>query len=108
MKVDIESRPRAGGAEVLVAGDVDLESSPDLLATLHKAMPRSGRLVVDLAGVTYIDSSGVAVLIQALKQAGRRGAGFVLRDPSARVLAVLAMAQLDRLFEIERTPNDRS
>ena len=99
MNVSIENE---GGAHLVrVLGDVDLETSPKLWTQLQEQLRVGSKVVVELSGVTYIDSSGVAVLIQGLKHAQKRGVGYTLRAPSARVRSVLELAQLSRLFEIE-------
>lgn len=95
----------ADGEHVVHArGDVDMASSPRLLAAMQRALHEAPRLAVDLADVGYMDSSGVAVLIQGLKSARQQQKGFVLRRPSPRVLAVLELADLTNLFAIEPGP----
>jgi anti-sigma B factor antagonist len=94
----------AGGQVVVVGGEVDMESSPRLLLELQRHLAHGGRTVVDLAGVQYIDSAGIAVLVEALKAARKRGQEFALRAPSAQVTAVLALAQLQQFFRIEPAP----
>jgi anti-sigma B factor antagonist len=88
-------------ALLAVRGEVDLDSSPDFLAAIQRALQHHHDLVVDLEAVRYIDSSGIAVLVQGQKQARSLGRSFRLRRPSPRVQAVIRLAQLDRLFEIE-------
>jgi len=88
---------------VRVTGEVDLDSSPELWTQLQGAL-RGGRPVkVDLSEVSYIDSSGVAMLIKGLKHASKSGQKYQLVDPSPRVMAVLELAQLPQIFEIVRT-----
>ncbi|MCC6671588.1 MAG: STAS domain-containing protein [Planctomycetes bacterium] len=99
-----------GGTEghdhvVMVRGEVDMESAPRLLDEIQHGLKHASRAVVDLAGVSYIDSSGIAVLVQGLKSAMKRGKEFVLRAPSAQVAAVLKLAQLQQLFKIEPAPD---
>lgn len=89
---------------VHASGEVDMASSPRLLTALQQALHQAPRLAVDLADVAYMDSSGVAVLIQGLKAARQAKKPFVLRRPSARVLAVLELADLASLFTIEPKP----
>jgi anti-sigma B factor antagonist len=84
-----------------VSGEVDMDSSPDLLKALRDGVHQGRPMVVDLAGVAYMDSSGIAVLIQGLRAAKKRGVEFRLRAPSKPVLAVLRLAQLLQLFNID-------
>lgn len=91
-----------GARVVRVAGAVDLETSPRLWQQLQRALQLGGSVRVDLRDVDYIDSSGIAVLIQGLKHAGKRSVDYRLLEPSARVMAVLELAQLPKLFTIDR------
>lgn len=86
---------------VQVRGDVDMESSPRMLAEIQHNLRRGAAVEVDLADVTYIDSAGVAVLVQGLKGARKRGLNFRLRNLSKRVIAVLRLAHLLQLFQID-------
>jgi anti-sigma B factor antagonist len=96
-----------GGVVVAsLSGDVDLESSP-LARELLLGLVRGGRSVlVDLSAVSYIDSSGVASLIEAFQLARRGGTGFALLSPTPSALRVLQLARLDRVFTIHATLAD--
>ena len=99
VKIDVD----AAGEETLlrVEGDVDLYSSPELRKAVLKAVPKAVSAVgVDLAGVTYIDSSGVATLVEGLRSAKEHGKVFVLVAPSTSVMKVLELARLDSVFEV--------
>ena len=89
-----------------LAGDVDLESSPRARELLL-GLVRGGRdVLVDLSAVSYIDSSGVASLIEAFQLARRGGTGFALVAPNPAALRVLELARLDRVFTIHATLRD--
>lgn len=92
---------------VRVSGEVDLETSPRLWQQLQAASQSGSSIRVDLSDVDYIDSSGIAVLVQGLKLAGQRSIDYRLHEPSARVMAVLELAQLPKLFHIERAETGR-
>ncbi len=81
-------------------GDVDLYTSPDLRKLLLKAMKSKSDVGVNLAGVTYMDSSGVATLVEGLKSAHDKEKVFALVAPSKSVLKVLELARLDSVFDI--------
>ena len=82
-------------------GDVDLYTSPELRSALMKAIPKAaGTVGVDLSDVTYMDSSGVATLIEGLRAAGAKKVPFVLVAPSKSVMNVLQLARLGTVFEI--------
>lgn len=103
MSLQVAIAEENGYHVVRVAGEVDLDSSPELWNGLRDTLREARQVKVDLSSVTYIDSSGVAILIKGLKQAAKNGQSYRLLDPSPRVMAVLELAQLPQLFEIERT-----
>jgi anti-sigma B factor antagonist len=102
MAVDIRSKTDNGTTVIEVAGTVDLYSAPDLRSSLLDAVPKaSDGVVVDLREVSYMDSSGVAVLVEGLRSARSNDTRLVLREPSRPVMKVLELAKLDELFDIE-------
>lgn len=85
---------------VRVAGEVDLSWSADIRRAILDALDARQPVLVDLAGVTYIDSSGIASFVEGYQRARRDGVQFGLVAVSAAVLAVLRLARLDRVFPI--------
>jgi anti-sigma B factor antagonist len=85
-----------------VAGDVDLASSPDLRKVLLTELRelRIPRVVLNLTAVRYVDSSGVASLLEGLKAARQTGSRFVLFGLNAKVTQVLQLSKLLTFFEI--------
>jgi anti-anti-sigma factor len=80
-------------------GDLDMATAPMLDDRLHRAMEGGDtRFVVDVAGVTFMDSTGISVLLHSLKDVQRLGGGLVLRSPTARTLRVLEIIGLRELF----------
>jgi anti-sigma B factor antagonist len=102
MALEINSATTDDGIEITVAGTVDLYSAPQLRSALLDAVPAGQqRVVVNLDGVTYMDSSGVAVLVEGLRSARTNDINFVLSHPSSSVMKVLELAKLDQIFEID-------
>jgi anti-sigma B factor antagonist len=98
-----EIRHVDGCSVVSLRGEVDLEHSPAAREVLLSCV-RSGRdLAVDLSGVEYIDSSGIASLVEAFQEARRRGSRFSLVAVSPAALRVFELARLDRVFTIHET-----
>ncbi len=90
-----------GGVLVIaLEGDVDLKTSPDARKILLNAVTRNLPIVIDLSGVSYIDSSGVASLIEAFQKARKSGHKFVLAAVSESALRVLNLARMDKVFTI--------
>jgi len=86
---------------ITVDGEVDLYSSPELRKAVLKAVPKADRAVgVHLGGVSYMDSSGVATLVEGLRSANQNGKTFTLVAPSSAVMKVLELSRLDRVFEV--------
>ena len=90
-----------GLALVTVAGDVDLASADRLSDELETALQKSQTLVVDVGGVTFIDSTGLNVLVQAPRAAREGGGDFRLRRPSRMLLRLLEITRLETLFAID-------
>lgn len=90
-----------GGVLVLPEGDIDLSRSPSLRASLRQAQStRPGRLIVDLEQVDYMDSSGIATLVEALQNVRRNGGAMILCCMKERVRSIFEIARLDTVFTI--------
>ena len=101
MGLTIDKEKSPSGFLIRVVGEVDLYSSPELRKAILKAVPSAeGGLAIDMAGVTYIDSSGVATLVEGLRSAREHGTGSSLVSPSPAVMQVLELARLDSIFEV--------
>src|SRR5579862_7277773 len=86
------------GFVVRVAGELDMATAPDLDGCL---VALDGDIAVDLAGLRFTDSTGIAALLRGHLRAVKRGRSFVLRSPTDRVAKVLEIMGLDRVFAIE-------
>jgi len=93
-------------AVVVLEGDVDLEHSPAARKVLLECLQQGRHVLVDMSGVSYIDSSGVASLVEAFQNARRKGTRFALAAVSSSALRVLELARLDKVFTIYRTVAD--
>jgi anti-sigma B factor antagonist len=94
---------REGRLVVALEGDVDLESSPEARRVLLEAVGAGRNVLVDLSGVGYMDSSGVASLVEAFQHARREQSGFGLVCVTDSTRRVLELARLDRVFRIFRS-----
>lgn len=84
---------------VRLSGEVDLSWSGQVREAILDALEQRS-VGVDLAGVSYIDSSGIAALVEGLQTARDSERRFVLIAASPAVLAVLELARLDRVFTL--------
>lgn len=81
-------------------GEIDLEKAPLLREALLEALDRGYPLLVEMSKVVYIDSSGIASLVEALQNARKKNLELTLISPSPRVRRVLELARLDKVFTI--------
>ncbi len=93
-------REEGGALIAAFSGEVDLEHSPTARQVLLDCVGQGKKVLVDLSGVEYIDSSGVASLVEALQQSKRADVSFALAAVQERALRVLKLARLDRVFTI--------
>jgi len=91
---------RQGATIIELKGEVDLENSPAARVLLLKHIENASRVLVDLSAVTYIDSSGVASLVEALQASKKNGTDFALAAASEPTRRVLELARLDKVFRI--------
>lgn len=87
-------------------GEVDLEHSPKAREVLLACVGRKQDVLVDLSGVAYIDSSGVASLVEAFQTSKQGGTRFALVAVNPAALRVLELARLDKVFTIHETLSD--
>ena len=87
-------------AVVKLGGEVDLSWSQQARRAVLDALGKAQKVAVNLAAVTYIDSSGIAALVEGFQNARGKGQTFVLVSVSEPVLAVLKLARLDKVFAI--------
>ncbi len=96
-------REEQGNLVVSFRGEVDLEHSPKARAVLLGCVERGRDVFVDLSGVSYIDSSGVASLVEAFQASRKKGLKFALVSVNAAALRVLELARLDKVFTIHES-----
>jgi anti-sigma B factor antagonist len=87
-----------------VRGDIDLASAPDFEMSLRSTLDSSPTSVtIDLAGLTFIDSSGLRVLVSLSKEAQSRGTTLGLRNIPRHAQRVLDITGLSEWFEGQAT-----
>jgi anti-sigma B factor antagonist len=85
---------------VRVTGEVDMSWSQDLRREILDALSKAPAIGVDLSAVSYMDSSGIAALVEGFQQSRSAKKRFALIAPSDSVRSVLELARLDRVFPI--------
>ena len=106
MKTSIDLRPD-GVAVVRLDGRLDFLSAGDARKQFADAVDKgSRRVVVDLAKVTFIDSSGLGSLVGGLKTARQAGGDLRVASPSAQAKSLLKLTSLDQVFRAHPTVED--
>ena len=98
MDVDIEIADSQ--ARVVVAGEVDAHTSAELEQGFERALEAGATtVIVDVAKMSFIDSSGLRVLVQTRKRLVDAGGSLELRQPSETVVRLLELTGLQELLE---------
>ena len=106
MKIQLKNM--AGGAhQILLEGDLDFHSSPDLRHELNRFLEaKTPKILVDLKKVTYIDSSGLATFVELFQRMKRYDGRLVLFNLTAAVRSVFEIAKLDSIFPLAASEQD--
>jgi anti-sigma B factor antagonist len=104
-RIDEQEHIRGTGTIVLaVHGDADLNGAEELESRLTEVIEEGpSAVVVDLSGVTFLDSTVLGVLLRGLKRLRARGGRFRVVAPSAEIRRIFELTYLDRLFELDAT-----
>lgn len=92
---------------VHLSGDVDMHSSPAVRQGILDCLRQKNALLVELSAVTYMDSSGVASLVEGFQVAKKQGTEFGLAAVAQPVMNVLKLARLDKVFPIHASVEER-
>jgi len=94
--------PRTDQPNVLpLEGEIDLHVSPEVAESLRSMIAKKPKqVVVDLSKVTYLDSSGLAVLIEGLQKVQEYGGRFAIVGMQESVKHIFDIARLDQVFQI--------
>ena len=97
-----DATPRRDRSYILpLKGEIDLHVSPSVTASLNAMIEKKPRrLVVDLSEVTYIDSAGLAALIEAMQKVEGYGGRFLLAGLQETVRSIFEISRLDQVFQI--------
>ena len=97
---EVSSEVHGDFAVVRLSGEVDLSWSQQVRQAILDALDGEHGVGVELSAVSYIDSSGIAALVEGFQNARQNGRRFALVAVSQAVMAVLELARLDRVFPI--------
>jgi anti-sigma B factor antagonist len=98
---------RAGVGAIRVHGRLNMVAAPELRDVVAQAVASGKtRLVVDLSGVEFMDSSGLGALIGALKTTRQAGGDLRIASPGEQVMMVLQLSNVDRILKPYRSSDD--
>jgi anti-anti-sigma factor len=103
-QLSIEVVPEDEYVTLRLAGEVDLNTAQSMREAALDAMHRHGtNLRIDLSGVTFLDSTGLEVMLATRRRASLEGGQLHLIDPTQAVMRVLEVTGIAHLFEIAET-----
>jgi len=103
--VQIAARPATGGTILDITGDIDLAHSPAVRKALLQEIreKKTPKVYLNLEKVRYIDSSGIASLVEGLKASRDQGSRLILYGLSKSVREVMELSRLQKIFEIHES-----
>ncbi len=110
LRVTVDSEPQARDSAVVVraSGEVDIQTSPVLGDHLQQVLNDGAEsVVVDLAGVTFLDSTGLSVLVAGLKRCQEAGGTLRVVAPRPHVRRIFEVTGLTDAFQLENPDTDK-
>jgi anti-sigma B factor antagonist len=104
--VDLSTREGDGHVVVMLRGELDVADAVSVAAALAAVAGRNLAIIVDLAGLDFIDSSGIAALARGRKHARHAGGDLVLAAPQQQVLRVLTLTRLIEVFRVHASVDE--
>ena len=103
--MQIAARPATGGTILDITGDIDLAHSPAMRKALLLEIreKKTPKVFLNLEKVRYIDSSGIASLVEGLKASRDMGSRLILYGLSKTVREVMELSRLQKIFEIHES-----
>ena len=102
--MEVKSFEKEGVLVFQVDGEINISTSPELKKQFEKHPAK--KVVVDLLKVNYIDSSGLATLVEILKRTKMQGGALGLSGLSDKVKSLFEITKLDKLFLVAATQDD--
>ena len=107
MSLQIKSTEQDNIGLIQVEGDIDMFTSPGLRDKLVPLFTRDLKgIVVNLSQVSFMDSSGIATLVEGLQWSKKDNGGFILTGAGTNVRNALSLTKLDKVFTMADTVED--
>ncbi len=102
--MEVKTFEKEGVLVFQVDGEINISTSPELKKKFENQF--SKKVVVDLLKVAYIDSSGLATLVEVLKKTKTQGGSLGLSGLSDKVKSLFEITKLDKLFQVSGTQDE--
>jgi anti-sigma B factor antagonist len=91
---------QSDGQRVALSGEIDIANVGDAEAALMPMAASGSALVIDLAGLTYCDSQGIAMLFRLARHARDNGSSFTVANPQGIVARVFEITRFDEAVDV--------
>ena len=99
--MSIEQKIEGSVGKLFLSDEIDLDKSPQVRENIKDLIDKATTIEVQMSRVKYIDSSGIAALIEGMQLAKSNSKEFYLTDVSNEVMKVIELAHLDKFFKIK-------
>jgi anti-sigma B factor antagonist len=97
----VKTEQKNGLAVCCVVGELDINTAPDIKKSFDRLIAKKEpKIVVNFSKVTYVDSSGLATLVEVLKGMRSYGGKMKLSDMSPKIKSLFEITKLEKLFDI--------
>ena len=96
-------RDRGDNITLILAGDIDLEVTPEIKTQLSSQLEDAASLTIDASNISYLDSSGVSILVIAMQNSKQKQIVFSISNISDEAMRVLQLAKLEKILPIKAT-----
>ena len=106
--MSIEQKIEGNVGKLFLAGEIDLDKSPEVRENIKSLIDQVKIIEVQLSKVNYIDSSGIAALVEGMQLSKSNSKEFFLTDVSNEVMKVIKLAHLDKIFQIKSATGENA
>jgi len=94
--------------KIFLSGEIDLDKSPLVRDAIKEIVDQVKTIEIQMSAVNYIDSSGIASLIEGMQISKEKSKEFFLTEVSNEVMKVIELAHLDKFFKIKSTTSQNA
>ena len=106
--MSIEQKIDGNVGKLFLSGEIDLDNSTQVRENIKDLIDKVKTIEVQLSKVNYIDSSGIAALVEGMQLSKSGSKEFSLTDVSNEVMKVIKLAHLDKIFKIKSVTNQNA